>query len=246
MVDCRCIAIVPIRGSDDEFVDGPRVMLGDRPLIAYTIEAALAAERLDRVFVSTDSPEISAFAEELGVETLELRPPHLSQPGVPGTEVFRHAIERLSATGCRAEWLVKLEVTHPFRPPGIINQVIELALSQDIDSAFLAYEEPHSYWLLGVDGQPVQVGDEMDVPRGIRRPLYRDVGGVVSITRWDNILAGRMYGERLALIPVDDVFVTVDIHEGKARHYRDKAGFRLAEALLPEYHRAIGCPDSRK
>lgn len=245
MSQSRCVAIIPVRGSDDEFVEGPRVMLGDSPLIAYTVEAALSAKRLDRVIVSTDSPALSAFARELGTEVLELRPPHLSRPEVSGTEVFRHAIEQLAASGYRAEWVVKLEVTHPFRPPGIIDQVIEVALSQDVDSAFLAYEEPHSYWLLRSDGQPVEVGDDMDVPRGIRRPVYRDVGGVVSITRWENLLAGRMYGDRVALIPMDDIFLTVDIHEGKARHYRDKVGFQLAEALLPEYRRTLGRRDSR-
>lgn len=238
MTEPRFLGIIPIRGTDPEFADGPEVKLGDRPIVAYTIEAAKASRRLDRVVVSTDDPGIAALARKLGAEVSSLRPAALRAPGVSITRVLQHVVLELAEQGYVPDWVVKLEITHPFRPPGIIDSVIELALAQEVDSAFLAYPEPHSYWLLGVDGRPQQVGDDMDVTREIRRPVYRDVGGVVSLTRVENIRSGKMYGDRVALIPVDDVFVTVDLHEGHAAHYRNRAGFQLAESLVSAYRRA--------
>lgn len=231
----RFLGVIPIRGADDEFADGADVKLGDRPLIAYTIEAALAARRLDRVIVFTDSPAIAALARELGAEAPFLRPPSLADRTVTVTRVLRHVVDTLEGEGYVTDWVVKLEITRPFRPPGIIDHVIELALAQNVDSAFLAYEEPHSYWIVAEDGRPRQMGDDMDVPREFRRRVYRDVGGVVSITRTENLRRGVMYGENVALVAVEDVFVTVDLHQGHAPYYRDRAGFRLVEALLDTY-----------
>ena len=239
MSEARLLGIIPIRGTDPEFAEGPEVKLGDRPIVAYTIDSARASRRLDRVVVSTDDPGIAALAKRLGAETA-LRPLSLSGMGVTITNVLQHVVLQLAEEGYAPDWVVKLEITHPFRPPGIIDRVIELALEQGVDSAFLAYPEPHSYWLLGDDGRPQQIGDDMDVPREIRRPVYRDVGGVVSLTRVENLRVGRMYGERVALVPVDDVFVTVDLHEGHASHYRNRVGFQMAESLVDAYRRVTG------
>lgn len=246
MSDPRFLGIIPIRGTDPEFADGPEVKLGDRPIIAYTIEAARSSRRLDRVVVSTDNPGIAALAQKLGAEASSLRPATMRGLGVSITRVLQHVVAELAEQGYVPDWVVKLEITHPFRPAGIIDRVIELALAQEVDSAFLAYPEPHSYWLLGEDGRPQQVGDDMDVPREIRRPIYRDVGGVVSLTRVENLRMGKMYGERVGLVPVDDVFVTVDLHEGHAAHYRDRVGFQLAESLVEVYRRAIEGSTSRR
>jgi N-acylneuraminate cytidylyltransferase len=235
----RFLGVIPIRGADDEFAEGAGVKLGDRPLIAYTIEAARAARHLDRLLVFTDSPGIAALARELGAEAPFLRPPSLADRAVTVTEVLQHVVTELESRGYVPDWVVKLEITHPFRPPGIIDHVIEAALAQRVDSAFLAYEEPHSYWITGDDGRPLQVGDDMDVPRALRRRIYRDVGGVVSVTRAENLRRGVMYGRNVALVTIDDLFVTVDLHEGHAPHYRDRVGFRLAEAMADAYRQAI-------
>lgn len=237
--DLRFLAVIPIRGADDEFAEGADVRLGDRPLIAYTIAAALASRHLDRVVAFTDSRAIADLAVELGAEAPFLRPPSQSDRRVTVTQVLRHVVERLDEEGYRADWVVKLEVTRPFRPPGIIDHVIELALAQKVDSAFLAYEEPHSYWIVDADGRPRQMGDDMEVPREFRRRVYRDVGGVVSVTRTDNLLRGVMYGDNVALVAVEDIFVTVDLHQGHARYFRDRVGFRLAEALLDSYRQTM-------
>ena len=238
------IAVIPIRGSDDEFRDGPRALLGGRPLIEYTLLAAQAARRLDRIIVSTDSEPVAAFCRRAGVEAPFLRPRALSAPSATVTDVLRHAVEWLEAQErVQADWVVKLEITHPFRPPGIIDLLIETALAQPVDSAVLAYEEMHSYWTLDAAGQPVPVGQDVDVPRGLRRPFYRDVSGIAAMTRAANLKAGALYGTRVGLVPCRDLWALVDTHEGGGARYRERLGFRLAEALAPQFQLAYGAAE---
>jgi CMP-N-acetylneuraminic acid synthetase len=236
----RVIAIIPIRGSDDEFRDNSVPMLGERPLVEYTLLAAKEAQLLDRVMVSTESDAIAEFCRRYDVEVPFLRPPFLSQPTATVTDVLLHCVNWLEThQDYRADWIVKLEITHPFRPKGIIDGLIETALAQNVDSAFLAYEEIHSYWTIDENGNPQLVGQDVDLPRKTRRPFYRDTSGLGAITRCANLKIGKLYGKNLGLIPFRDMFGIVDTHEGKASSYRDRAGFRLAELLAPEFNRSV-------
>ncbi len=233
----RIVAVIPIRSSDPEFREGGRPLLAGRPLVEYTVRAATEAQRIDRVIISTDSEAIAASCRGYGAEAPFLRPASLCGPATTVTEVLRHAVEWLEQhEGYQADWVVKLEITHPFRPQGLIDQIVETALGTGVDSAFVAYEERHSYWTLDADGRPQTVGEEIDVPRSVRRPFYRDVSGLVAITRTANLKAGRLYGDNVGLIPTRDLFALVDTHEKMTGgSYRDGVGFRLAELLAPAF-----------
>lgn len=237
----KIVAVIPIRGSDEEFKDGATPLLDGRPLIEYTLMAAKEARRLDRIIVSTESEAIAEVCRGYdGVEVPFLRPPALSEPTVPLTDVLRHGLEWLEThERYHVDWLVKLEITHPFRPQGMIDLVIETALDRRVDSAFLVYEEPHSYWTIDEQGKPQQVGQEVDVPRQVRRPFYRDISGLAAITRAENLKAGRLYGANIGLIPWRDLFAIVDTHERGGRDSQEPVGFRLAELLAPEFNRAV-------
>jgi len=234
----RTIGIIPIRGADDEFRDGPNPLLGGRPLLEYTLVAAREAQGLERVIVSTDSEAIAAVCRRSGVEVPFIRPAELNTPTAAVTDVLRHCIEWLQTEEAYAvDWVVKMEITHPFRPRHLIDQVIEAARAQGVDSAFVACPELHSYWTLDETGRPKEVGEAIDVPRKVRRPFYRDTSGLAAITRAENLRQGRFYGENVGLIPLDDLFAIVDTHQGSGRTYCDRIGFQLAELLSSEYNR---------
>ncbi|EKH3304541.1 acylneuraminate cytidylyltransferase, partial [Salmonella enterica] len=71
------IAIIPARSGSKGLPNKNILMLLDRPLIAYTIEAAINSDVFDRVVVSTDSLEYKSIAEKYGAEVI-MRPEALS------------------------------------------------------------------------------------------------------------------------------------------------------------------------
>jgi hypothetical protein len=234
------VAIIPIRGAADEFEDGPIPLLAGRPLVDYTLMSVKESRLLDRAIVSTDDEDIAAFCRQNGVEAPFIRPPWLSESGASVTDVLLHCVDWLTKNeGYEAEWAMKLEVTHPLRPKGMVDSFIQTALSQNVDSAFAVYEEIHSYWTIGPYGKPELVGQEGDLPRKTRRPFYRDLSGLCSITQASNLRAGKLYGKNLGLVPIRDIFAIVDTHEGEGPSYRKKAGFQLAELLAPAFNAAM-------
>ena len=68
------IALIPARGGSKSIYKKNIALLGNKPLIYYTIEIAKQSKLIDKVFVSTDDIEIQSISENLGAEVPFLRP----------------------------------------------------------------------------------------------------------------------------------------------------------------------------
>jgi CMP-N-acetylneuraminic acid synthetase len=101
-----------------------RPMLG-KPLIAWSIEQALATPEIDRVVVSTDSEGIAAVARAAGAETPFFRPPYLATPEAGKFDVFKHALDACEAHyGEEYEFYLDLDCTNPLRDVSDISACI--------------------------------------------------------------------------------------------------------------------------
>jgi CMP-N-acetylneuraminic acid synthetase len=219
------VAIIPVRGGDPETPQTGMLSVAGRPLLAYTIDAARASRYIQRIVVSTDDPSVAALARELGAETPFLRPSSLAARDVPLGHVLRHAINWLDAHVTPAPDLIALlEITHPVRPAGLIDKVIEVVLTENVDSAFSAREERHEFWTFDEHGELNRVRPRDETPRDVLPPLYKEMGGLITVMRPEVARAGRRLGERVGVVPVRDPSSLVDL--------RDDDGRRLAELLL--------------
>lgn len=115
------IAIIPARAGSKGLPNKNILMLGDRPLMVYTIEAALKSNKLDRVIVSTDSLEYKYIAEKFGAEVL-MRDPQLANDTASSFVVIEDVLKRIE----NVEYFVLLQVTSPFRNYNHINESIDL------------------------------------------------------------------------------------------------------------------------
>lgn len=87
-----------------------------KPLIAWSIEQALAVERIRRVIVSTDSEEIAAMSRHYGAEVPFMRPAELAQDDSPEWLAWRHALNYLKETaGHYPEVFISVPATAPLR-----------------------------------------------------------------------------------------------------------------------------------
>jgi hypothetical protein len=112
-----------------------RQVLG-RPLVAYPLLAAQASAHVDRIFVSTDDPEIAAIGVAHGAEVID-RPPELCTPEALGEDAYRHGYgvirERL---GEEPEMLALLFANAPTVSGELIDRGVEtLRADPTLDSA---------------------------------------------------------------------------------------------------------------
>lgn len=121
--------MIPARGGSKGVPRKNIVDIGGKPLIAYTIEAALRSRYASRVVVTTDSEEIAAVAREYGAEAPFLRPAELSGDSSPLQGVTNHCIAALAETGYRADVHCIMLPPHMFRQPRLLNEAIELVLA---------------------------------------------------------------------------------------------------------------------
>lgn len=115
----RVLAVIPARGGSKGVPRKNIRPICGKPLIAYTIEAALAArEHLHRIVVSTDDDEIAGIAEVHGAEVPFRRPADLAGDRIPTLPALQHAVGWVEADeGVKMDWILLLQPTEPFRTP---------------------------------------------------------------------------------------------------------------------------------
>jgi CMP-N,N'-diacetyllegionaminic acid synthase len=117
--------------------------LAGKPLIAYTIESALASGAFDRLILSTDDDEAARIARELGCEVPFIRPAELSADDTPHLPVMQHAVAWMrDEQGYEPDWVMILMPTSPLRKPVHIVESVALALQSGADSVVSVDEIP--------------------------------------------------------------------------------------------------------
>ena len=132
----KVLAIIPARGGSKGVPRKNIRPVCGKPLIAYTIETALAARRLFyRLIVSTDDEEIAGIARRYGAEVPFMRPAELADDDVPMVPVLQHAVRFVERQdGVRLDWVCLLQPTDPFRTVGDIEEALRLAQAGGCDS----------------------------------------------------------------------------------------------------------------
>jgi CMP-N-acetylneuraminic acid synthetase len=112
----KAVAFIFARGGSKGLPGKNIRLLGGKPLIAWSIEHALAVKRIVRVIVSTDSEEIAAVARDHGAEVPFIRPAELARDDSPEWLAWRHALNFLrETTGELPEVMVSVPTTAPLR-----------------------------------------------------------------------------------------------------------------------------------
>ena len=119
------VGIIPARGGSVVVPLKNIKKLNGKPLIEYTIEAALKSNILDRIIVSTDHKDIAEISKISGAEVPFLRPADISED-VDTEYVLQHAIKFMEDEGYKVDAVVLLQPTSPFRKPETITKCVEL------------------------------------------------------------------------------------------------------------------------
>jgi len=153
------IAVIPARGGSKRIPRKNIRPFCGKPIIAWSIETALATGLFASVIVSTDDEAIAEVARRHGADVPFMRPASLSDDMTGTTPVFRHAVEWWLGNGNEIEAACCIYATAPFTTPG------------DIEKGFAA-----------LDAAPAAFS-VTTFPYPIHRGLERGPGGTVSLIR---------------------------------------------------------------
>ena len=120
------LIIIPARGGSKGIPGKNIKLLNGKPLIQYTIEAALKVTNRKNIIVSTDCYNIKLVVEKLGIEIPSLRPKELATDTSGTREVILYELDTLEKKGKNFSHLILLQPTSPFRTGRHIFEALDL------------------------------------------------------------------------------------------------------------------------
>jgi N-acylneuraminate cytidylyltransferase len=229
------LAIVPARGGSKGIPRKNLVTFLGRPLLWWSVHAALDAETVTRTVLSTDEPEIAEAGRAAGAEVPFLRPAELAGDDVLDLPVFEHALRRLADDeGYRADVVVHLRPTSPLRPPGLVDEGVRTLLADPSADSLRAVtvpaNNPYKMWRIerGALVPLVDSGihEQYNQPRQALPTAYWQTG-TLDVIRPSTILRQRsMSGRRILPMAISsDLAADID----------DPASLAAAEDLGRRY-----------
>jgi len=224
------ITIIPARGGSKRLPRKNIRPLGGKPLLAYTIEAALEAGVAAPLIVSTDDDEIAETARRYGAEAI-LRPAELAADDSPTEAALLHVLdskEGLDSTegeGVAAAWVMTLAPTSPFRTGATIRKFHDAALAggDDVDCYMAVTEDRGDFWLLQEDGCGRRLFPDAPRRQQSRAPLYEE-NSAIYVSRVSALRrSGIILGDKVKPLAIDP-FEALDINTAY--------DFWLAESLI--------------
>ena len=191
----RTLGLINARGGSKGVPRKNIKELCGKPLIVYTIEAALASKSIDRLVVSTDDEEIADIARKWGADVPFMRPDHLASDTALQINAVQHALATLAENGDEFDRVVILQSTCPLRTADDIDSALELMDTTNADTVIS---------VMLADGQhPITMYEEHD---GELTPLLEASGRGVLRQEFPNIWwrNGAVYGIKTSVVMVDD------------------------------------------
>ena len=145
----------------------------------------------------------------------------LSEPGKTSLDVLSHVLRHEKDRNTSPDYVMLLEITHPLRPPGIINQLVETTKKQTVDSLVTVHPVHYNFWKKNEDGDVNRIEGSGD-NQGIS--IYQELIGICSIFRSDFFSIANPFGEQIDMVPIERFWATIDV--------RNEDGLWLAERYL--------------
>ena len=203
----KTIGIIPARGGSKGIPKKNIKLLNGKPLIAYTIDAALKS-CIERVIVSTDCHEIREISLKFGAEVIQ-RPMTLAEDDTPTLPVLQHVMKSVKEN---YEAIVTLQPTSPMRTNTHINEAILLFENNiEADCLVSVCEVPHNFMpekLMELAGKYLIGNLEVKQRQQVKTKMARN-GAAIYITRTNKIheyiLGGKILPFKMDMISSVDI-----------------------------------------
>ncbi len=212
----KILAIIPARGGSKGVPRKNVRLLGNKPLIEYSIDAAIESNVFEKIVVSTDDEEIAIAAEIAGCKPPFIRPTELAQDDSTSISVVLHAINFFEQRNIFFDAVCLLQPTSPFREKGFINKAINVFKETNSDSLISVLPVPHEYnphWVFEeLNGTlKISTGDETIIPRRQELPKAYHRDGSLYITKTETLKKESFFGKKISYIESNkEFYVNID------------------------------------
>jgi len=211
----RFLALIPARGGSKGLKDKNIRQLNNKPLLAYTIEAAKESRIFDRIIVSTDSEKIAAVALKYGAEVPFMRPKELATDTASSMDVLIYTIELLQESNDKYDYVALLQPTSPLRTSQDIVGAVNLLIEKNANSVVSVCRVEHSPLWSNTLPEDLSLKDFIRPEiRNLRRqdlPIFYRLNGAIYIVKVSYILESKDFFGQESYAYIMPVNRSVDI-----------------------------------
>lgn len=216
------LAVIPARAGSKRFPGKNLAVLGGKPLIAWSIEAARSSRFVDRIVVSSDSTKIIDEARSFGADAPFVRPAHLAADGASTWDTLAHALDEVAGF----DLVVLLQPTSPLRTTADVDAAIQLSVDRGSPVVGVCRASKPPEWLYYLEDdhmEPVVGGDRVVSRRQDARPAFA-INGAVYVASVESLREnqGFLGADTLAYEMPPERSVDID----------DELDLRLAASIL--------------
>lgn len=223
----RNLAVIPARSGSKGLKDKNIKLLNQKPLMAYSIEAAVQSGLFHNIHVSTDSQQYAEIARQYGADVPFLRNEELSSDIATTWDAMRFVLQEYEKIGESYDTITVLQPTSPLRTAEDIKNAYRFFVDKNADSVVSVCEVEHSpLWSNVLPENRCLNGflrPDINGPRQ-QLPVYYRINGAIYIVKSQFLKEkGNLYGENgYAYVMQKEHSVDID----------DKMDFAMAELLL--------------
>lgn len=197
----KILALIPARGGSKGIKNKNIIPLYGRPLIDYTIRAALDAGVFEDIIVSTDSMTIAETAISCGAEVPFMRPSELATDDAKTISAVLHALANLKKMGRNYDIMVLLQPTQPLRTASDIQKAVQIFVQMNLSSLVsITPVDDHPLFIRTMDSQTLRLNRLIPDSSTIRRqdlPVYYRVNGAIYINWIRDITAQTSFNDNI-------------------------------------------------
>ncbi len=232
------LAIIPARSGSKRLPEKNIRKLCGKPMMAWSVEAAIQSEYVDRVIVSTEDEKIAAIAKEYGAEVPFMRPEYLATDEATTISVVRDVLLKCKKLGNNFDYVIVLQPTSPLRTSKHIDEAIRMIAERGASSVIGVVKVTHPVeWSsrLGSDGSMAEF-----IHIGVGNTRCQDykerhrICGAIYVCNTEMILSNKPAF-------IDDGSIAYIMDEVSSLDIDNELDFLLAEYILTRKHPASSC-----